>query len=124
MRRTPRAVVALLFVGAVVAGAAGSLAAQAVQQGESKTLTLTTASNEARQATMEAGQHFFNMNAPRAKAELADEGPAANLGRAIVADAMAKAGNKADAQALKAEIMASGTATLFDVLARAKVQKL
>lgn len=60
----------------------------------------------------------------RAKSELAEAGAAATFGRAVVAEALAKSGSKADAQALKAEILGTGTATLFDVLARAKVQKL
>lgn len=60
----------------------------------------------------------------RAKSELVEAGAAATFGRAVVAEGLAKSGSKADAQALKAEILGTGTATLFDVLARAKVQKL
>jgi hypothetical protein len=46
------------------------------------------------------------------------------VGKAILADALARSGNKTAAQALKAEILGAGTATGFDVLARAKVRKI
>ena len=60
----------------------------------------------------------------RATTELSQAAHAATLGRAILGDAPSKSGSKAYAQTLKSEIMSSTTATGFDVLARAKVQKL
>lgn len=59
----------------------------------------------------------------RAKTEL-DQAGAAPFGKAILAQALKKAGSKDDAQAIKTAIQSSGTATAFDVLARAKVAKL
>ncbi|MGH7638298.1 MAG: hypothetical protein ACREOK_11675 [Gemmatimonadaceae bacterium] len=60
----------------------------------------------------------------RAQSELSEAGDAATIGRAIVADALSKAGRKAEAQALKAEVTGSTTATPLDILARAKVRSL
>lgn len=63
-------------------------------------------------------------NLARAQTELTQAGAAATLGKAILAQALAKAGRRAEAQALKAEILATGTATAFDILARGLVQKV
>lgn len=63
-------------------------------------------------------------NFARAQSELSQAGAAATLGKAILAHELSRAGRKAEAQALKAEIMGTGTATAFDVLARARVQKI
>lgn len=60
----------------------------------------------------------------RAQSELKEAGAAATLGKAIVAEALSKAGRKAEAQALKAEVTGSTTATGFDIIARAKVRSL
>lgn len=60
----------------------------------------------------------------RAQSELNEAGAAATLGKAILADALAKAGRKTEAQALKAEVTGSTTATPFDILARARVRAL
>jgi hypothetical protein len=62
-------------------------------------------------------------NLDRAKSELAQAGPAP-FGRALLAEALKKAGNKEEAQTLKNEIMTSGTATFPDILGRAKAQKI
>ena len=59
----------------------------------------------------------------RAQSELSQAG-AAPLGRAVVAEALKKAGRKSEADSLRTEILGAGTVTLFDVIARAKVSKL
>ncbi len=60
----------------------------------------------------------------KAKSELKEAGAAATLGKALVADMLAKAGRKADAQSLKAEVLNTFTATGNDIWARAKVQMI
>lgn len=60
----------------------------------------------------------------RAQAELAEAGSAATLGKAILAHELARAGRRAEAQVLKAQITATGTATAFDILARARVRNI
>lgn len=60
-----------------------------------------------------------------AKDELAKAGPDAVLGKALLATALKSSRRKAEATALKAEIMnRTATPTVFDVIARAKVQKV
>ncbi len=64
-------------------------------------------------------------NFDRAKEELAQAGPNATLGKAMLAEALKKSGKKAEATALKAEILSRDPApTVFDVIARSKVQKI
>jgi tetratricopeptide (TPR) repeat protein len=60
----------------------------------------------------------------RAQRDLAEAGAAATLGKAILAQSLAKAGRKTEAQALKAEILSTTTAAAFDVLARGLVRKV
>jgi len=56
---------------------------------------------------------------------LARAGPGATLGRALLAEALKKSGKKAEALALKAEILNADPApTVFDVIARAKAQRV
>ncbi len=60
----------------------------------------------------------------RAKTELAEAGPAL-FGKAILAEALKKSGDRAGAQALKQQILSTGVApTVFDIIARAKAAKI
>jgi tetratricopeptide (TPR) repeat protein len=60
----------------------------------------------------------------KAKAELAQAGPSL-FGKAILAEALKKSGDRAGAQALKQEILSTGVApTVFDIIARAKAAKI
>jgi hypothetical protein len=60
-----------------------------------------------------------------AREELAQAGPGATLGRAMLAEALKKSGRKAEATALKAEVLnRNPVLNVFDVIARAKAQKI
>ena len=60
----------------------------------------------------------------KAKAELAQAGPAL-FGKAILAEALKKSGDRAGAQALKQEVLSTGVApTVLDIIARAKAAKI
>lgn len=60
-----------------------------------------------------------------AKEELVKAGPSAVLGKALLANALKGARRRAEATALKTEIMnTTASPTVFDVIARAKVQKM
>jgi tetratricopeptide (TPR) repeat protein len=64
-------------------------------------------------------------NLDLAKEELAKAGPGAVLGKTLFATAIKNSRRKAEATALKAEILSGTPAlTVFDVIARAKAQKL
>jgi tetratricopeptide (TPR) repeat protein len=64
-------------------------------------------------------------NLDLAKQELAQAGPGATLGKAMLAEALKKSGKRAEAKALKEEILsANPVPTVFDVIARAKAQKI
>lgn len=59
-----------------------------------------------------------------AQAELAKAGPSPTLGRAVVAEALKKAGRKSEAESLRALSAKTGTVTLFDVVGRTKLARL
>ena len=63
-------------------------------------------------------------NLTTALAELGQAGSTATLGRAVVADALKKAGRKAEAESLRAEVAKTGTVTLFDIVGRAKLARM
>ena len=112
-------------ITAIVAALVGDVPAAKASAARFRTTAATgTLAQQNQSHEVDAIIAVAERNLTLAQSELAKAGPTPNLGRAMTALALKKDGRGADADALKAAILGTGTVTAFDLVARAKVAKM